>query len=58
MAGNRMRQPKPEVAAVRCSLERDAENSYLTGDDLASGLLAQLQGASISYRVAVGLQLT
>jgi len=36
-------------------LERDSENSYLSGD-LESGSLAQLQGASISYRVAVGSQ--
>jgi len=37
-------------------LERDAENSHLVGDDLDTGPLAQLQGASISYRVAVGAQ--
>jgi len=37
-------------------LERDAENSCLMGDDLESGPMAQLQGASITYRVAVGRQ--
>jgi hypothetical protein len=37
-------------------LERGAENSYLVGDELDSGPMAHLQGASISYRVAVGSQ--
>ena len=37
-------------------LERDAENSYLVGDELDTGPMAQLQGASITYRVAVGRQ--
>jgi len=37
-------------------LERDAENSYLTGEYFESGPLVQLQGASITYRVAVGPQ--
>ena len=37
-------------------LERDAENSYLAGDDLESGPMEQLQGTSITYRVAVGSQ--
>jgi hypothetical protein len=37
-------------------LERDAENSYLACDELDSGPMAQLQGASITYRVAVGRQ--
>ena len=37
-------------------LERDAENSYLMGDDIESGPMVQLQGASITYRVAVGRQ--
>jgi len=35
-------------------LERDAENSYLVGAEIDTGPLAQLQGASITYRVAVG----
>lgn len=37
-------------------LERDAENSYLSDDGLETGTLARLQGASVSYRVAVGAQ--
>ena len=37
-------------------LERDAKNSYLMGEDLESGPMAQLQGASITYRIAVGSQ--
>lgn len=37
-------------------LERDIENSYLVGDEIETGPLAQLQGASITYRVAVGQQ--
>ena len=37
-------------------LERDAENSYLVGDEIDAGPLAQLQGASITWRVAVGPQ--
>jgi len=37
-------------------LERDAENSYLAGDDLESGLMEQLLGSSITYRIAVGPQ--
>ena len=37
-------------------LERDVENTHLAGDDLESGPMAQLQGASITYRVAVGRQ--
>jgi hypothetical protein len=37
-------------------LERDAENSYLVGDEIDAGPLAQLQGASITYRVAIGPQ--
>jgi len=37
-------------------LERDVENSYLANDDIESGPMAQLQGASITYRVAVGRQ--
>ena len=36
--------------------ERDTENSYLVGDEIDAGPLAQLQGASITYRVAVGPQ--
>jgi hypothetical protein len=35
-------------------LERDAENSYLAGDDLEAGPMAQLLGSSITYRIAVG----
>ncbi len=38
-------------------LERDAENSYLAGDALEFGTLAQLLGSSITYRIAVGPQL-
>jgi hypothetical protein len=37
-------------------LERGAENRYLAGDGLDSGVLAPLQGASITYRVVVGPQ--
>jgi len=37
-------------------LERDAENSYLVGDEIDAGPLSQLQGASITYRVAIGPQ--
>jgi hypothetical protein len=37
-------------------LERGVENSYLAGDELESGPMAQLQSASITYRVAVGRQ--
>lgn len=37
-------------------LERDAENSYLAGDTLDEGPLAQLLGCSITYRIAVGPQ--
>ena len=35
-------------------LERDAENSYLSGDAVEAGLLDQLLGHSITYRIAVG----
>jgi hypothetical protein len=35
-------------------LERDAENSYLSGDILEAGPLDQLLGHSITYRIAVG----
>ena len=35
-------------------LERDAENSYLARDDLVAGPMEQLQGSSITYRIAVG----
>jgi hypothetical protein len=37
-------------------LERDAEDSYLAGDGLEAGLLDQLLGLSITYRIAVGPQ--
>jgi len=37
-------------------LERDADNSYLTGDDLEAGPMEQLLGSSITYRIAVGPQ--
>ncbi len=37
-------------------LERDAENSYLAGDELEAGPMDQLLGASITYRIAVGSQ--
>jgi len=37
-------------------LERDAENSYLTGDGLEVGPMDQLIGHSITYRIAVGRQ--
>jgi hypothetical protein len=37
-------------------LERDAENSYLAGDELEIGPLEQLLGSSITYRIAVGPQ--
>jgi hypothetical protein len=35
-------------------LERDPENSYLAGVELEAGPMAQLLGASITYRIAVG----
>lgn len=37
-------------------LERDAENSYLAGDELKAGLMEQLLGSSITYRIAIGPQ--
>ena len=37
-------------------LECDAENSYLAGDALEVGAMAQLLGSSITYRIAVGPQ--
>ncbi len=37
-------------------LERDAENSYLAGDELEAGPMEQLPGSSITYRIAVGPQ--
>jgi len=38
--------------------EWDFENSSLAGDDLEAGPMAQLQGASITNRVAVGRYLS
>jgi hypothetical protein len=35
-------------------LERDAENSYLAGDDVEAGPMDQLLGYSTTYRIAVG----
>jgi ribosomal protein S27E len=37
-------------------LMRDAENSYLAGDEVEAGPMAQLLGSSITYRIAVGPQ--
>ncbi len=37
-------------------LERDAENSYLSGDALQAGPLDQLVGHCLTYRIAVGPQ--
>ena len=37
-------------------MERDAENSYLAGDDPDAGPIEQLLGSSITYRIAVGPQ--
>ena len=37
-------------------LERDAENSYLTGAEFGTDAIEQLQCASITYRIAVGPQ--
>jgi hypothetical protein len=37
-------------------LELDVENSYLAGDELETGPMAELQSASITYRVAIGRQ--
>jgi len=37
-------------------LERDAENSYLTGETMDDDPLNQLLGSSITYRIAVGPQ--
>jgi len=35
-------------------LERDVENSYLAAEAMEAGLLDQLLGHSITYRIAVG----
>jgi hypothetical protein len=37
-------------------LERDAENSYLAGDNVEAGPMEQLLGSSITYRIALGPQ--
>jgi hypothetical protein len=37
-------------------LERDAENSYLAGDELEAGPMEQLLGSSITHRIAIGPQ--
>jgi hypothetical protein len=37
-------------------LQRDAENSYLTGDTVDEGPMDRLLGHSITYRIAVGPQ--
>lgn len=37
-------------------LERDAENSYLTGDTVDDDPMSQLLGHSITYRIAIGPQ--
>ena len=37
-------------------LERDAENSYLAGDDLEVGPMEQLLGSSTTYRIDIGPQ--
>jgi hypothetical protein len=37
-------------------LERDAQNSYLTGDETDDDPMTQLLGSSITYRIAVGSQ--
>ncbi len=37
-------------------LERDAENSYLSGDGFDDDPMSQVMGCSISYRIAVGPQ--
>lgn len=37
-------------------LERDAENSYLAGDELDDGAMEQLLSSSVTYRIAVGPQ--
>jgi len=37
-------------------LERDAEISYLAGDDLEASPMEQLLGSSITYRIAIGPQ--
>ncbi|MFT5112286.1 MAG: hypothetical protein ACI8P9_001610 [Parasphingorhabdus sp.] len=37
-------------------LEREAENSYLTGDETDDDPMTQLLGSSITYRIAVGSQ--
>jgi len=37
-------------------LERDAEHSYLAGDDMEAGAMNQLLGHAITYRIAVGPQ--
>jgi hypothetical protein len=35
---------------------KDAENSYLAGDELEAGAMGQLLSSSITYRIAVGPQ--
>ncbi|MFT5102305.1 MAG: hypothetical protein ACI9HY_004442 [Planctomycetaceae bacterium] len=37
-------------------LERDAQNSYLTGDETDDDPMTQLLGSSITYRIALGSQ--
>jgi len=37
-------------------IERDIENSYLSGDLLEDDSMLQLQGSSVTYRIAVGPQ--
>ena len=37
-------------------LERDVENSYLSGDDFEAGVMDQVLGSSITYRIAIGPQ--
>ena len=34
-------------------VEEDAKNCYLTGDDSAAGLVDQLLGSSVMYRIAI-----
>jgi hypothetical protein len=37
-------------------LEQDAENSYLAGDEFEAGVMNQVLGSSITYRIAIGAQ--
>ncbi|NKC13028.1 MAG: hypothetical protein GKR94_12735 [Gammaproteobacteria bacterium] len=37
-------------------LERDAQNTYLTGDDFDAGTMEQRPGSPVTYRIAEGVR--